>query len=180
MAVTILAFVYVPSNLVTSLFGMNIQQLNQSGQQIQTFFATLVAAVALTYSTWFIIEQRGAYIQWRKAMISHAKERTDWPKRKKRYCLAVRISILNVLLYRGYGRWLWGTRAWIRILTNDRFGNSTKKFAENDWVKDYTRYTSCDYACKMLVKQPPGITIRATKGDMPAVFNLDFFLWTWP
>lgn len=38
MKVTVLALVYVPVNLATSVFGMNLQQLNGNGQTLEIFF----------------------------------------------------------------------------------------------------------------------------------------------
>lgn len=45
---TVLAFLYVPLNLATSIFGMNIQQLNGTGVSIDAFLGTAVAALFLT------------------------------------------------------------------------------------------------------------------------------------
>ncbi|KAG6997601.1 hypothetical protein G7Y79_00039g075630 [Physcia stellaris] len=66
--VTILAFVYVPLNLATSIFGMNIQQLNRNGQPIWVFLVTTIVAVWVTSFVWFAIEQRMGYLTWRKEM----------------------------------------------------------------------------------------------------------------
>lgn len=56
ISVTVLAFVYVPLNLATSIFGMNLQQLNNNGQQIWVFIITAVAAILVTAGLWFCFE----------------------------------------------------------------------------------------------------------------------------
>ena len=38
--VTVLAFIFVPFSLTTSIFGMNLQELNQSGKTLQAFLIT--------------------------------------------------------------------------------------------------------------------------------------------
>lgn len=56
-AVTILAFVYVPLNMATSIFGMNIQELNQSGHKVWMFVLTAVLALLVTAGGWFLVDQ---------------------------------------------------------------------------------------------------------------------------
>ena len=53
---TVLAFFYVPLNLATSVFGMNIQQLNGSGTSIGGFLGTAVMLLFLTGLSWSILE----------------------------------------------------------------------------------------------------------------------------
>ena len=57
-AVTFLAFIFVPFSLATSVFGMNIQELNQNGQSLTTFIATglvLFAVSLILYATASVI-----------------------------------------------------------------------------------------------------------------------------
>ncbi|KAG8529032.1 uncharacterized protein KY384_006722 [Bacidia gigantensis] len=63
--VTILAFLYVPLNLATSVFGMNIQELNNSGRTLKVFFATAIIAVAVTGLIWWMIEEAKNFKAWR-------------------------------------------------------------------------------------------------------------------
>ena len=52
-----------------------------------------------------------------------------------------------LLLRAGHGDWLWTTRAWVRILTNE-FLKPREEFWANDkeeFVKDLYRETVCDY-----------------------------------
>ncbi len=55
ISVTILAFVYVPINLATSIFGMNLQELNQSGQTIGSFLVTALVSLLVTDFMWFCL-----------------------------------------------------------------------------------------------------------------------------
>lgn len=59
--VTILAFVYVPLNLASSIYGMNIQQLNGSGQSVWVFVVTAVVALLITAGTWYLSEATNTY-----------------------------------------------------------------------------------------------------------------------
>lgn len=53
--VTILAFIYVPLTTVTSVYGMNIQQINGSGHNIWVFLVTAVLALLVTGLSWLVI-----------------------------------------------------------------------------------------------------------------------------
>ena len=66
IAVTILAFVYVPLNLATSIFGMNLSELNGSGKNLWVFLTTAVVALVITATTWFLIEEVNLYLIWRR------------------------------------------------------------------------------------------------------------------
>ena len=53
---TILAFFYIPLNLATSVFGMNLQQLNNSGTSVKVFLGIAVVLLFLTGLSWLILE----------------------------------------------------------------------------------------------------------------------------
>ena len=53
---TILAFFYVPLNLATSIFGMNLQQLNGVGKSIGVFLGTAGIILFVTGVSWYFIE----------------------------------------------------------------------------------------------------------------------------
>ena len=53
---TVLAFFYVPLNLATSIFGMNVQQLNSNGTSIEVFLGTTAILLLVTGVTWYSIE----------------------------------------------------------------------------------------------------------------------------
>jgi hypothetical protein len=47
-AVTVLAFVFIPMNLASSIFGMNVQQINKTGHSIELFIYTSVALLLMS------------------------------------------------------------------------------------------------------------------------------------
>ena len=53
---TVLAFFYIPLNLATSVFGMNIQQLNRSGTSIGGFLVTAGILLFVTGVSWLFLE----------------------------------------------------------------------------------------------------------------------------
>lgn len=88
-----------------------------------------------------------------QGMEKAANGRQHWPLRGKKYCLMVRMAILIKLLHEGHGRWVWATRAWFRILINDRFGNSSKRRSGSrhpNFLGRFSSITSCDYVCDAL------------------------------
>ena len=48
LKVTILAFIFVPMNLASSIFGMNVQEINETGHSIWTFVTTAAALLILS------------------------------------------------------------------------------------------------------------------------------------
>lgn len=116
--VTILAFIYVPLNLATSIFGMNISQLNGQGQSIEAFVHTALVISGVTAMCWFISSQYEGYRQWNeKTRIS-----VHDSKRASGCSLSARVSLLLWLLWNGHSAWAWSNKAWIGLLTNDRYG----------------------------------------------------------
>ena len=141
-----LAFVYVPLNLATSIFGMNIQQLNRNGQPVWVFILTTVLAVFLTFFVWFLVEQRVGYVRWRRHMITNATCNDSWFEKTIDYNLVTRVAILILLLRKGYYRWAWYSRTWLRILRNDAIGTwlydqDTSRFLQSRHI------STCDFVC---------------------------------
>lgn len=138
MAVTILAFVYVPLNLATSIFGMNIEQLNGSGQRLSVFITTAVVTLAVTGGSWFVIEQVNSYRKWRK-------RRSDAPYNgKTQFALVVRVAMLVFLISNGYTQWMLKSGAWWRILLNLK---SLLQFHYDPWDSG-ERLTAGEYVSK--------------------------------
>lgn len=137
---------------------MNIQQLNRNGQPIWVFLITTVVAVFVTFFVWFAIEQRMGYLTWRKEMSAPADHDSLWSGRGTNYNLVTRLAILIMLLQRGHHRWAWSSRAWLRILTNERVGaeliareNRTLSTATRPIDPNYAEFralSACDYVCK--------------------------------
>ena len=108
IAVTVLAFVYVPLNLTTSIFGMNLSELNGSGKNIWVFLITAVVALLTTGVLWFVLEEVNNYLRWRKG-VHNVKEL---------FALGQRIGMLVWLQQHGHTGWMWESGAWWRLLIN--------------------------------------------------------------
>ncbi|KAL8802171.1 MAG: hypothetical protein Q9200_006679 [Gallowayella weberi] len=113
---TVLAFIYVPLNLATSIFGMNLQQLNASGQPLRVFLITAVLVLFVTGASWFSIDQFNDYIAWgynRPVRRSISDRHTD-------FSLAARIGMICWLVYHGHFSWMRKTGTWHLILRDSR------------------------------------------------------------
>ena len=106
IAVTVLAFVYVPLNLATSIFGMNLSELNGSGKNIWAFLCTATVALLTTGALWLVLEEVNSYLRWRRG-IHNVKER---------FALGQRIGMLVWLQQHGHTGWMWESDAWWRLL----------------------------------------------------------------
>ena len=168
MLVTFLAFIYVPLNLATSIFGMNLQQLNNSGKHIWVFLITAIVALFLTFFIWMLVEHFEKLVCWRKQISAIASNNEPWPQRGKDYSLLIRLNILILLLQMGFHRWAWHSGAWLRILTNDRTGFRPTHTIEgkagpvngdsmNLYITTFNTLTACDYFCEHIrYAQPTG------------------------
>ncbi len=112
--VTILAFIYVPLNLATSIFGMNIHQLNQSGQSIWVFFTTAVVALLVTGGSWRCSDS----IQ--KARGWYSEQAPPDREVKPGYGLILRITMLVWFVRNGHKLWMWESGAWLAVLVNSK------------------------------------------------------------
>ena len=56
ISVTILAFIFVPLSLATSIFGMNVQQINSTGNQIWVFIVVAVALSLIAFAALMIVD----------------------------------------------------------------------------------------------------------------------------
>ena len=96
---------------------MNIQQLNNSGQSIQTFLITAVVILLLTGGCWLCTEEVNQYRSW-----SHRRRTRPFGQSSTRsaYSIAVRIRLLVWLYCNGHWAWARTTKAWYYILANSR------------------------------------------------------------
>ena len=53
-AVTILAFIFIPVNLASSIYGMNVQQINRTGPSIWEFVVTSLILVLIALGGWLV------------------------------------------------------------------------------------------------------------------------------
>ncbi|KAL8631135.1 hypothetical protein Q9189_003169 [Teloschistes chrysophthalmus] len=52
--VTTLAFIFIPTSLASSIFGMNVQEINSTGKPIWTFILTAILLTSAAVVTWFV------------------------------------------------------------------------------------------------------------------------------
>ena len=118
--VTVLAFVYVPVNLATSIFGMNIQQLNKSGQNIWVFIATTIVALLVTGSSWLCSKPNYNAVAWYKKRLVAKIAKSDGEREKQEFALPIRIAMLVWLMRNGHKAWMWKSGASIAILIDSK------------------------------------------------------------
>ena len=131
--VTILAFIYVPLDLATSIFGMNIQQLNQNGQNLRVFLVTAAVALLITVLIWlacYLYLSSEAKVWLRAATESQKQIRDsqtvkrhkfpngDLTKPVLQYTLSTRLAMILWLILNGHTIWMSKSGAWLAILLN--------------------------------------------------------------
>ena len=142
LLVTILAFIYVPLNLATSIFGMNLQQLNQNGQRLWVFVVTAVLALAVTAILWLCFEQVNRMRTW-VHQIETEDDDDDLDANDPSYTLSERLTMLLILVRDGHAFWTYKSRAWICILRNSYQGSTFSDEAENhDLTSIYYRLSA--------------------------------------
>lgn len=139
--VTILAFVYVPLNLATSIFGMNIQQLNQNGQNIWVFFMTAVVALLVTGGSWVLSNAVYKAMSWYKQLAARIVK-DDKEDEKREYDFPHRVAMLVWLVRNGHTAWMWTTGAWLAILMDSK---AKSKVSVMTSKHEFIDYTACDY-----------------------------------
>ena len=144
--VTLLAFVYVPLNLATSLFSMNINEINDNGPAVWTFIITAIVAISLTATFWGFMEFNRKYVLWRKNFKSRIESDYQLPDLGYDFFT---IFCLLVYLIRGFHRqWAWKTGIWIYVLTDDR----TRKFRHLDDCPTRMTRPSYNTACNFITQ----------------------------
>lgn len=126
MSVTILAFIFVPLSLATSIFGMNLQELNESGQPTWVFLATAGLILWIAFCIWGIFYQWMKYIhapRWGAAnwRLEQTKEAKDCEE-EANISLYVRLKFLLWLLCHGHIIWCWRSGIIFSLLTKGRLG----------------------------------------------------------
>ena len=125
---TILAFFYVPLNLATSIYGMNLQQLNSNGRSIWVFLGTAAILLVATGVTWFSIEG----VQDARGWISEVREDRsilayEYPSMFKR------LYLIWWLSRNGLFMWMIYTGAGLCLLTN-----SSRRFQSQSGFRNET------------------------------------------
>lgn len=118
--VTLLAFIFIPISLATSFFGMNLQELNASGQPFWVFAVTAWAIFSTALFIW------GILYQWTK--FNHAPYRdttptlTLWEGSDVRINIWRRIGLVLWLLFHGHIIWCWRSGIVFSLITKGRKG----------------------------------------------------------
>lgn len=149
---------YIPLNLATSIFGMNIEQLNGNGQHIRVFIITAVVALAITGASWFVIEQVKSYRKWRRS----DQEQSN---RKTQFSLSVRFALITFLFSHRHTRWMFKSGAWWRLIVNhgSRLSNS---YETRDGTFTAGEYVSMNIKeCRDKVKDPYANFYLMTAGE---------------
>jgi hypothetical protein len=128
----------VPLNLATSIFGMNLQQLNGSGKSLQAFIGTSFVALVITGGTWFFIEQLNGYRYW------HSKRYERAQTVKSKFSVGERIAMIAWLFGNNELSWMWKSGAWWRIPIN----NGTTYIQDPDFRGAYLLLSATDYVSK--------------------------------
>lgn len=119
---------------------MNIQQLNQNGQNIWVFVTTAAVALLVTGGSWACSKSAYKARAWYKERVALTSA-MDGKVVKTEYDLLLRIAMLLWLVRTGHGVWTWKTGAWLAILMNSSvLGEQTAW----PWVEA----RACDYVAK--------------------------------
>ena len=148
--VTILAFVYVPLNLATSIFGMNVQQLNQNGQNIWVFFVTAFVALLVTGGSWVVSNWIYKVMSWYKKLVARSAA-NDNKDEKRIYDLPHRVAMLIWLVHNGHTDWMFMTGAWLAILINSKVKSRDVAITEKECLG---KYAACDYVWAVSSSNP--------------------------
>ena len=124
-----LAFIYVPLNLATSIFGMNIKQFGQRGPNIWIFVVTTAVAVVLTLLTWATVDFHRRYHEW-KAQYSLSKEHPKSLLEGGEEYTISKILVLFFYVVRNHTLWAWRSNAGKAILIDGQCG---EQYYHNDF-----------------------------------------------
>ena len=116
---TVLAFLYVPLNLATSIFGMNVKQLNGTGVSIEAVLGTAVAALFLTVGSWLLFEARQSVRVWLRLLSDDDSMESH---EDKTHVFFVRLYMIWWLSRNGFFIWMIRTNAGWCLLTKSSTG----------------------------------------------------------
>ena len=123
--VTLLAFIFIPTSLASSVFGMNVQEINNTGKSIWNFIVTAILITGAAITAWLLSSR--VQDKWLSQVSG-----TRYPRRNR---------LSNALwLIRNPSTWKkmpQGT--FLGVLRNSRFGNdeadSEVEIAPNDAIE---------------------------------------------
>ena len=141
---------------------MNIQQINGSGHSIWIFVVTSVAALIITGSVWYLIEESNKM----KA------SRRDLNKRP-RYSLALRVYMVGWMAMNGHLSWMRKSKAWSEILENRDGGFKPRVRLAEPYESGYGFLTACHYVSYHMNPPRP----RLSRFDPFSLDKLPFEMW---
>lgn len=117
---------------------MNIQQLNESGQQVWVFVVTAFISLAVTGALWYSVDSINDIKRWRNSLPAMDDKRF---KRTKQYSIGLRFAMLYYLCRRGHVLWMIQSRFWFFVLANKRPSHDRHwvKSAPGEIVENYLR-----------------------------------------
>lgn len=146
---------YVPLNTVTSIFGMNIQQINDSGHNIWIFAVTSLIALLFTGTMWYLIESINAVKNELRDIFREYAQQGPSAERvrgSKNYSLGLRLRLLTYYIKNSRCAWREKCIVSIRILVND-----SKTYYDNPLNVDSSdlpiHQTVCRYVVGACIKK---------------------------
>lgn len=123
--VTILAFVFVPMSLGTSIFGMNINELNETGQPLWVFIATTFSIFTVSTLTWGFSYQLHKYHTLPES--KRYEQRPERPTVQESspggvVLWQVRLYQFLRLIWHGHAIWAWKSGIAFSLLTGGKKG----------------------------------------------------------
>ena len=115
---TVLAFFYVPLNLATSVFGMNLQQLNRSGTSIGVFLGTAAILLFVTGVSWLFIEG----VQDGRVLLRRLEKENIFSVATENHSISIRLYLIWWLGRNGLFVWMIRTGAAWCLLVNSSMG----------------------------------------------------------
>ena len=137
---TVLAFFYIPLNLATSVFGMNLQQLNRSGTSIGVFLGTAGVLLLVTGILWLFLES----LQNARVLVSRFEEERQ-PDPPPNPSIFLRLYLIWWLSTNGLFVWMIRTGAGWCILIN-----SSKGFQSSEYYPDLAGVRATVFVMKQM------------------------------
>ena len=120
---------------------MNVQQLNQNGQNIWVFFVTALIALLVTGGSWVLSNAVYKAVSWYKNLSARSAA-YDGKDAKQEYDFTHRVAMLVWLVRNGQTAWMWTTGAWLAILINSKEETEAYVHTGGGVVG---MYAACDY-----------------------------------
>lgn len=126
LPVTILASIFIPISVGTSIFGMNIHELNGNGPRIWIFFLTTICLGLLALGCWLSMTR---LLQWRSKFLSRDHEGVSrWD----------RLTTICWLVHHRHSLWMIRSGAPLSLISDGRTTfDATHEDISTEWPVDY-------------------------------------------